>query len=102
MAVVRIAGGVSAAVIATLLVASPVTAGERAVPGYVVNMLHVATTYVPSNCPDGLNPLSDEFFKRELRRLGYPNSEVEHLMRDFPNGDYIPITTMRGRVDGKP
>jgi hypothetical protein len=70
--------------------------------GYVVDWFHIATAYVPANCPQGLNPLSDDFYKRELRRLGYPQNEVETLMKDFPNGGYIPITTMRGRVDGKP
>jgi hypothetical protein len=75
-------------------------AGET--KGFVVEWLGHATSYVKENCPAGLNPLSDEVFKRELRRLGYPNAEVEHLMKDFPNGAYIPITTMRGRVDGQP
>jgi hypothetical protein len=70
--------------------------------GYVVDWFHVATAFTDANCPKGLNPLSDEFYKHELQRLGYPNSDVERLMKDFPNGDYIPITTNRGRVDGKP
>ena len=71
--------------------------------GYVVNMFLVATSYdKTASCPEGLNSLSDEFFKDELRRLGHKPAEVEHLMKDFPNGDYIPITTMRGRIDGKP
>jgi hypothetical protein len=78
------------------------TASAAETRAYVVNMFHVATSHVKENCPDGLNPLSDEIFKHELRRLGYPAGEVEHLMREFPNGDYIPITTNRGRVNGKP
>lgn len=82
------------------LTAAPVIAGESR--GFVVDWFHVATAYVESNCPDGLNPLSDEFYKRELRRLGYDNHEVEDLMKDFPNGGYIPVTTMRGRIDGEP
>jgi hypothetical protein len=82
------------------LAAAPAMAGESR--GFVVDWFHVATAYVESNCPKGLNPLSDEFYKRELRRLGYENHEVEDLMKDFPNGGYIPVTTMRGRVDGEP
>jgi hypothetical protein len=70
--------------------------------GYVVNMFHVATSHVKTNCPDGLNQLSDDIFKHELRRLGYPSHEIETLMKDFPNGAYIPITTNRGRVNGQP
>ncbi len=88
------------AVIGVGLSASAAVAGESR--GFVVDWFHVATAYVETNCPDGLNPLSDEFYKRELRRLGYANEEVEDLMKDFPNGGYIPVTTMRGRVDGKP
>ncbi len=79
---------------------SAASAGETR--GFVVDWFHVATAYVEANCPDGLNPLSDEFYKRELRRLGYDNTEVEELMKDFPNGGYIPVTTMRGRVNGEP
>ena len=80
--------------------ATSASAGESR--GFVVDWFHVATAYVKSNCPDGLNPLSDEFYKRELRRLGYENHEVEDLMKDFPNGGYIPVTTMRGRLNGEP
>ena len=29
--------------------------------------------------PQGLNPLSDDFYKTELKRLGYPASEIETL-----------------------
>jgi len=86
--------------IAFCLASAPVMAGETR--GFVVDWFHVATAYVESNCPEGLNPLSDEFYKRELRRLGYENHEVEDLMKDFPNGGYIPVTTMRGRVNGEP
>jgi hypothetical protein len=81
---------------------SPTGAAAGESRGFVVDWFHVATAYVESNCPDGLNPLSDEFYKRELRRLGYENQEVEDLMKDFPNGGYIPVTTMRGRVNGEP
>ncbi|MBY0509305.1 MAG: hypothetical protein K2P94_04055 [Rhodospirillaceae bacterium] len=85
--------------IAALTLAGTAMAGETR--SYVVNMFHVATAHVGANCPDGLNPLSDEIFKHELRRLGYPSREIETLMKDFPNGAYIPITTNRGRVNGQ-
>ena len=90
---------VIAAGLAAGLSASSAYASETR--GYVVNMFHVATSHVKGNCPDGLNPLSDEIFKRELRRLNYPSNEIETLMKDFPNGAYIPITTNRGRVNGQ-
>lgn len=94
---VMTAMGVGAA--AAFLSANAASAETR---GYVVDWFHVATAYTDANCPKGLNPLSDDFYKHELKRLGYANSDVERLMKDFPNGEYIPITTNRGRVDGKP
>lgn len=69
---------------------------------FAINWFTVATTATKANCPDGLNPLSDVYFRRELARLGYPAGEVENLMKDFPSGAYVPLTTMRGRIDGKP
>lgn len=89
----------AASAAAALLLAQTAAAENR---GYVVDWFHVATAYTEANCPQGLNPLSDDFYKHELKRLGYPNGEIESLMKDFPNGPYIPITTNRGRVDGKP
>ena len=91
---------IAIAITAAVLAPGIASAGENR--GYVVDWFHVATAYTEANCPQGLNPLSDDFYKRELRRLGYPAGEVERLMKDFPNGEYIPITTSRGRVDGKP
>ena len=39
--------------------------------GYVVSWFGVSTYYGgESDCPDGPNPMSTEFYKRELLRLG--------------------------------
>ncbi|MBY0510061.1 MAG: hypothetical protein K2P94_07890 [Rhodospirillaceae bacterium] len=70
--------------------------------GFVVDWFHLATLSGQESCPTGLNPLSDVFYKRDLRNLGYSAKEVEELLKDFPNGAYLPIITKRGRVDGKP
>ena len=69
---------------------------------FAVNIFVLATIATKANCPDGLNPLSDDFYARELRRLGYAPSEVEKLMEEFPSGAYVPLITNRGRIDGKP
>jgi hypothetical protein len=70
--------------------------------GYAVNWFTVATIATKANCPKGLNPLSDDYYKRELKRLGHKDAEIEELMKDFPSGKYVPLVTMRGRIDGKP
>lgn len=75
-------------------------AGET--KSFAVNMFVLATIATDANCPEGLNPLSDEFYARELRRLGYSQGEVEELMADFPSGPYVDLVTNRGRIDGKP
>ena len=85
---------------AALLSAQSANASETR--GFAVNWFTVATIATPANCPKGLNPLSDEYYKRELKRLGYKDAEVEKLMKDFPSGEYVPLVTMRGRIDGKP
>ncbi len=85
---------------AAVMLAPGATASET--KGFAINWFTVATIATPSNCPDGLNPLSDDYFRRELKRLGQSDAEVEKLMKDFPSGGYIPLTTNRGRIDGKP
>jgi hypothetical protein len=70
---------------------------------FAMNMFTVASVQTEENCPHGLNPLSDVYFARELKRLGKTPSEIEELMKDFPSGGYIPFTTMRGRdEEGNP
>jgi len=71
--------------------------------GYVVSWFGVSTYYGgESDCPDGLNPMSTEFYKRELLRLGYPEPEATKLLKDFPgnpgqaDGEYIKIMGTRG------
>ena len=69
---------------------------------YAVNMFVLATIASKANCPNGLNPLSDVFYERELKRMGHTPGEIEKLMADFPSGGYVPLITNRGRIDGKP
>jgi len=71
--------------------------------GYVVSWFGVSTYYGgDSDCPDGLNPMSTEFYKRELLRLGYSEADAVRLLKDFPgnpgkpDGEYIKIMSTRG------
>ncbi len=70
---------------------------------FALNMFTVATIQTDENCPHGLNPLSDVYYERELKRLGKTPTEIEELMKDFPSGGYQPLVIMRGRdKDGNP
>jgi hypothetical protein len=71
--------------------------------GYVVSWFGVSTYYGgDADCPDGLNPMSTEFYKRELLRLGYSEADATKLLKDFPgnpgrpDGEYIKIMSTRG------
>ncbi len=70
---------------------------------FALNMFSPATIQTEENCPHGLNPLSDEYYERELKRLGKSPTEIEELMKDFPSGGYQALVIMRGRdEDGNP
>ena len=71
--------------------------------GYVISWFGVSTYYgSESDCPDGLNPMSTEFYKRELLRIGYSEPDATKLLKDFPgnpgqpDGEYIKIMGTRG------
>lgn len=71
--------------------------------GYAISWFGIAAYYGgDSDCPDGINPMSTEFYKRELLRLGYPEAEATALLKDFPgnpgqpDGQYIKIMATRG------
>ncbi len=93
---------ISAASVASVaLMAQTASAAES--KSFAVNMFTVATIQTEENCPHGLNPLSDVYYERELKRLGYEPDEIEDLMKDFPSGGYQPIVINRGRdEDGNP
>jgi len=82
------------------MAATPASAETR---GYVVSWFGVSTYFGgDSDCPDGLNPMSTEFYKRELLRLGYSEADATKLLKDFPgtpgqaDGEYINIMIHRG------
>src|SRR6187402_1367688 len=91
----------AAAGLALALAAGHASASETR--GYVVSWFGVSTYYGgDSGCPDGLNPMSTEFYKRELLRNGYLEADATRLLKDFPgnvgkpDGEYIKIMGVRG------
>jgi len=77
--------------------------------GYVVSWFGVSTYYGgDSDCPKGLNPMSTEFYKRELLRLGYSEADATKLLKDFPgtpgqpDGEYVNIMIHRGANKANP
>jgi hypothetical protein len=71
--------------------------------GYVISWFGIAAYYSgDADCPDGINPMSTDFYKRELLRLGYSEKDATDLLKDFPgnpgqpDGQYIKIMQTRG------
>ena len=42
---------------------------------FVISYFYPANYYGDDTCPEGLNPLPDVFFKRDLKTLGLPQAE---------------------------
>lgn len=77
------------------------SAAAREVRSFVVSYFYPANYYGPDTCPHGLNPLGDVFFRRDLRRLGLPEAEIDAMFKkDYPiqNG---PTTTRWVEVASK-
>jgi hypothetical protein len=56
--------------------ALPALADSRS---FVLNYFYPANYYGSETCPEGLNPLADVFFKRDLRLFGLPQAEIDTL-----------------------
>ena len=60
---------------------------------FVLSYFYPATYYGDDTCPNGLNPLPDVFFKRDLKILGLPQSEVDAMFdKDYNNQNGKPTT----------
>lgn len=60
---------------------------------FVLSYFYPATYYGEDTCPKGLNPLPDVFFKRDLKILGLPQSEVDAMFdKDYNNQNERPKT----------
>lgn len=70
------AGG---ALSAMLLLACLSTPSEAATRSFVLSYFYPANYYGQDTCPQGLNPLGDVFFKRDLKILGVPAADVKAM-----------------------
>ncbi len=68
---------------------------------YVVSWFFMATYSQDGDCADGLNPSTEQNFRRILAEMGKSPAEIEGLVKAMPGSMYANIG-MRGRVDGKP
>lgn len=60
---------------------------------FVLNYFYPATYYGDDTCPDGLNPLPDVFFRRDLKKLGLPQADVDAMFgKDYNNQNGKPTT----------
>ncbi|HEX3848878.1 MAG TPA: hypothetical protein VHV81_15955, partial [Steroidobacteraceae bacterium] len=66
---------------------------------FVVYYFYPATYFGPDTCPQGLNPLPDVFFKRDLKTLGLPQAEVDRMFdADYNRQNGRPTTNWVGAV----
>jgi hypothetical protein len=77
--------------LALLAFALPAAASEQA--SFVLSYFYPANYYGPDTCPDGLNPLADVFFKRDLRQLGLPQTEIDAMFnKEYTANQNTPST----------
>jgi len=67
---------VAIVLLASALIPGPASAETRS---FVLSYFYPADYYGDDTCPDGLNPLADVFFKRDLKVLGMPQAEVDAM-----------------------
>ena len=69
---------------------------------YVVNWFYMNNYYGgDEDCPQGLNPSSIDFYRREMVRLGYPKEQIDKILDGYPGagdgrGAWVPIAVHRG------
>lgn len=105
-AILRIELRLLAAFLGLAALAAPLQPARAETRSYVVGWFTQATSSVEGDCPDGLNPLPEMTFRRDLTAIGMKKKDVEKILSGFSNGFGTPETTdalvNRGRVDGKP
>jgi hypothetical protein len=81
----------------------PVGVDAAETRSFVLSYFYPANYYGDDTCPQGLNPLPDVFFKRDLRILGLPQAEVNSMFeKDYKiqNGDpttrWVAVVATRG------
>jgi len=87
-----------------LAAASPPPAGAAETRAYVMSWFYPAIHFSEEACPGGPAPISEVFYHRILKEMGYSPKEVAELLKGFPNeGKYRDVTAMRGKdANGNP
>ena len=82
---------------AVTLAGGPMLAGTAMAEtrSFVVSWFYPANYYDKDTCPNGLNPLPDVFFKRDLVALGVPQAKID----DMFDKDYNIQTSQPMRTD---
>ncbi len=87
---------------AGLMACLPIATARAETRTYVVNWFYMNNYYGgDQDCPEGLNPSSIDFYKREMRRLGYAEDQIEKIMDGYPGagdgrGPWVAIVVHRG------
>jgi hypothetical protein len=93
--------------VAGLLLSMPDSSAAQS-RGFVVSWFHVAESFDAEgrDCPHGLNDDAPVFYRRELKRIGKSEAEIDQYISEFldlsKHERTIPVMQMRGRIDGKP
>jgi hypothetical protein len=85
--------GTVSALIFSLIAGLPAYGGGAVTKSFVVSYFYPATYYGEDTCPQGLNPLPDVFFKRDLKILGLPQAEVNAMFDKDYNVQNTQATT---------
>jgi hypothetical protein len=88
----RFAGGTWPVAIALALLPC-LAAHARETRSFVLSNFYTANYYGDDTCPGGLNPLPDVFFKRDLKRLGLPQAQVDAMFDKDYNIQNGPTST---------
>jgi hypothetical protein len=97
-----------ASALAACISTSAVAADTGKSKGFLVSWFHVAQYYDTEgrDCPKGLNPGPEQYYRRELAAIGKSQAEIDAYIANFLDlsrmGDNAPMVQMRGRIDGKP
>jgi hypothetical protein len=97
-------GGARSWLFAALVVGSlPMSARPAETKSFVLSYFYPANYYAEDTCPEGLNPLPDVFFKRDLKILGLPSAEVNAMFdKDYkiqngePTTRWVAVVSTRG------
>ncbi len=86
-----------------LLACVPPSASAAQTTSFVLSYFYPANYYGDDTCPEGLNPLPDVFFRRDLRILGLPQAEVDamfnkdyNIQNGHPTTKWVAVVATRG------